>query len=392
MPTVLDGIKVIEIGNMLAAPGTAAYLADQGADVIKIESPMGDEARRLVSNNLDAGDSPPFLAVNRGKRAIVLDIRTVQGREVLLHLARDADVVIQNFRPSVTKRLDLAYEIFDRINQRVIYVELSAYGKKGPYRSKIAYDVLIQAVTGLMHRSLPDGTPLGAGMMTSDTSAPMLLSYGIALALYEREKTGRGQKVETSLMHSAIAMQAVELVQTEQLRGKTRPTWNQAVFQPYRCGDGHWIMLCLVTNREWQRFCQAADLAHLKNEPRYRSSADRAQHTSELYGILEAVFLTKSRSEWGPILDAADIPYAPIVEREDVFNSEQVVANQMMVDVEHPEAGTTRILSPPVRLSRNPPQPTRPAPLHGEHTDEVLAEYGYDPKTLRELRSQNIIG
>ena len=391
MPPVLEGVKVIDIGNMLAAPGTAAYLADQGADVIKVESPMGDEARRLVTQAGDAGDSPPFLAVNRSKRGIVVDIRRPEGREVLFDLARDADVLIQNLRPAVTERLGLGYEVFERLNPRIIYVELSAYGKEGPYASKIAYDMLVQAVTGMMHRSLPDGTPLGTGIMTSDTSAPMLLSYGVALALYNRERTGRGQKVETSLMHAAIALQAVELVEPEARRGKGRPAWNQAVFQPYRCGDGAWLMLCLVTDAEWARFCKTADLEHLAADLRYAESAGRAEHSVELYAVLEAVFESRPRSEWVPLLDAADIPYAPIVKREEVFASEQVEANGMMTDVSHPEAGRTRLLAPPTRLSKNPPRPTTPAPLHGQHTDEVLAEHGYDAAKIARLREAKII-
>ena len=391
MPPVLEGVKVIDIGNMLAAPGTAAYLADQGANVIKVESPMGDEARRLVREAGDASDSPPFLAVNRSKRGIVVDIRLPEGRDVLFDLARDADVLIQNLRPAVTERLGLGYEVFERLNPRIIYVELSAYGKEGPYASKIAYDMLVQAVTGMMHRSLPDGTPLGTGIMTSDTSAPMLLSYGVALALYNRERTGRGQKVETSLMHAAIALQAVELVEPEARRGKGRPAWNQAVFQPYRCGDGAWLMLCLVTDAEWARFCKTADLEHLAADPRYAESAGRAAHSVDLYAVLEAVFESRSRSEWVPLLDAADIPYAPIVKREEVFASEQVEANGMMTDVSHPEAGRTRLLAPPTRLSKNPPRPTTPAPLHGQHTDEVLAEHGYDAAKIARLREAKII-
>ena len=391
---ILEGVKVIELATMWAAPGSALYLADQGADVIKLEPPAGDGSRRIFTSRALGNESPSYFAINRNKRAICVDIRTPEGLEIVDKLVAEGDVLIHNYRPATAERLGVAYERLSGINPRLIYVELSGYGKQGPYADRGGYDLMLQALTGIMHRRIPpDDTPIGAGVWATDCSMPMMLAYGIALGLYNRERTGKGTRLETSLLNAALAMQHVDLVQTSRDgdSGGERAGTDQAVFAPYLCGDGQWILPVALSDKEWVRICHAMEIPHLAHDERYATPQARAENSEDIYGLLHGLFETKTRQEWLDIYRAHDALAVPIMDRADVLSSEQVTANDMRLEFDHPTAGRVVSVNTPLRFPEHPPQFRRRPPLQGEDTDEVLRDLGYGEGELTALREAGII-
>ena len=391
MTMALEGIKVLDLATMWAAPSAAMYLADQGAEVIKVESPQGDEARRLFTHAALGNESPSYLVVNRNKRGIVVDIRQAEGLRIVKKLALQSDVLIHNFRPRVARRLGLTYEDLEPVHPRLVYVQLSAYGTKGPYADRPGYDLIFQALSGMMHRSMPDGTPIGAGIWAADCSTPMALAYGVSTALFVRERTGRGQKVETSLLQMAIAMQHVDLVKPEKEPPAGRQAANQATFSPYKGSDGQWFLPVALSDREWVRLCDVIGLGHLRDDPAFSTMRARAGNSAELFAILEATYATKTSDEWLRLLAEGDVPCSPILSRNEVLDQPQVIENEMVTELAHPTAGRTRMMGIPVRLSKNPGRIRRPSPTQGQHTMEVLKELGYSDQAIHDLKGAGVI-
>ncbi|MFC1886495.1 CaiB/BaiF CoA transferase family protein [Thermodesulfobacteriota bacterium] len=393
----LDGIRVLELAQMWAVPGAGMYLGDQGAEVIKVEPPWGDECRRVVTSSpIKTGDrevTRHFLPLNRNKKSIAIDITRKEGIEIVYRLAETADVLLHNYRPGACKRLGIDFETFRQINPRLIYLDFSPYGKKGPYVNKPGYDRVIQAVSGVHgRRALSDGTPMAAGVWIADCSAPMLIAYGVALALLMREKTGKGQKVDTSLLSSAIAMQSVELVKAEtEKEDRFQSFADQAMFAPYVCMDDKWLILVVVNNKEWAALNRALDLTHLTDDPRYATALKRSENSHELFQVLSGVFSTKSRDEWLDILEAADVPSAPILKPEEIFNHPQMLENEIIIDVDDPRVGRMKMMGIPVKLSDAPGDIRMLAPELGEHTEEVLLGLGYQSEVIEALRQKKII-
>src|SRR6266545_3239829 len=387
----LEGLKVIDVAINYAGPTSSMYLADQGAEVIKIERRVtGDTSRRHGNTPFLKGNSRNFVAINRGKRSITLDITKPDGQVIVRDLAARADVFIENFRPGVMERLGIGYDALSAINPRLIYGSLTAYGPKGPYADKAGFDRLVAGMSGALWRRDAEGRRLGAGTFLADWSAPMLMAFGIMLALAVREKTGLGQRVETSLLQAAIAMQLGELTIIED--DPTPPTEEEPpAYGGYVCADGVTISMTALFPPQWARLCQVMDLPHLADDPRFTDPAKRDELRNEAAPIFHALFATRPAHEWLDILEAADVPCAPIVERPRVAYHEQVVANDMMVAVNHPVIGLTRIVGVPVKLSRTPSAPLRPAPTLGEHTDDILGELGYSSERIAELRAAEVI-
>ncbi|MBI3743447.1 MAG: CoA transferase [Chloroflexi bacterium] len=390
MRMALEGVKVLDLASMWAAPLCGMYLADQGADVIKVEPPEGDEARRLFTHPSLGNESPSFLAVNRNKRGIVVDLRKPEGLDIVKRLAKRSDVLIHNFRERAVQRMGLSYESLSKDNPGLVYVPLTAFGRKGPYASRPGYDLLVQAMSGIMHRRV-QGTPIGAGIWATDAATPIALAYGVALALLERSRTGRGQVVETSLLNIGLALQVMDLVQPAALGKSERASSNQAVFAPYRCADDKWLLIVALSNKEWGRVCRALDLPHLSQDLNYATPQLRADHSLELFDILETTFLTKTREEWLAILTREDAPCVPILDRSDIYTHPQTLANGMIEEVKHATAGRTTMTGVPLRLSANPPRKPGPSPLQGEHTVEVLRELGYDAAAIAALEQRGVV-
>lgn len=395
MQLPLAGIRVIDLAQMWAAPAAAMYLADQGAEVIKVEPPWGDDARRTFTlPPLPNGESRAFLPLNRNKLGVAVDIRHPAGREIIYRLVRGADVLIHNFRPGVAERLGYDYPTLKKLNPRLIYAWLTGYGPEGPYADRPSYDLIMQALAGILsRRRLPDGTPISSGVWVADMSAAMLLAYGISLALLARERTGEGTVVQTSLLQAALAMQFVDLVEVEfEVRPERSVDYSaQAMYAPYRCADGEYLILVVVQDAQWQRLCQVLGIPELAQEPRFATALGRAENSPELYDILASLFETRPRAEWLAELQAADIPCAPILTPFEALHQPQVEANRMVVDLADPVAGRIRMVNTPVRLLDFPGIAHRPAPRLGEHTEQVLKSLGYSPAEIAALEAQNVI-
>lgn len=390
MQKALEGLKVIDLAQLMAGPGVSLYLGDQGADVIKIEPLRGDASRHLATNGFLKENSPIFMVFNRNKRGIALDINTPEGKEILLKLIAQADVLITNIRGSVAERQGLDYPALQAVNPRLVYASISGYGTEGPYAERPAYDRMTQGLSGAMHRLDSEGAPITAGLWISDCSIPMMMSFGIMAALWAREKTGVGQKVETSLLQAAIAMQADVYCRVEEGpeagSGESTPSYGG-----FRCSDDRFLNVGALTIQHFQRLCNVMDLPHLADDPRLNDPDLRSQLRAEVFPIIEALFATRPSAEWQVMLDEVDVPCAPILPRSEVFDEPQMVANDMFLRVDHPEAGPTTMIAPPLKMSDTPAGVRSPAPLLGQHTEEILMELGYDGDKIAALRTKKVI-
>jgi formyl-CoA transferase/CoA:oxalate CoA-transferase len=391
----LEGIRIVDLSQGWGGPGGTMLLADQGADVIKVEPLEGDQGRGYFANPPINGLERGFLAINRGKRGIALNLKMKKGKEILYRLIKGSDILMHNFRQGVPERLGIHYEKVKRINPSLIYVSLSSFGRKGPYAGERAYDVVIQALAGVMGGQLPDKPPVPSGIWVSDCSTMIMLAYAITLALLVREKTGLGQQVETSLLNQALFMQLPDLIRTDEELNQqgnndyTKNLW--AYHTPYRCQDGSFIMPVAMTNEQWKSLCRVLEIEAMGEDPRYDNPLKRFLNGEKIHQELEKVFLRKPREVWTKRMTAADIPHAPVLKKEEVFLHPQIVENKMMVEVNHPTAGPVKMLGFPFTLSETPGSISRPAPLLGEHTEEILKELGYRDREIVKMREKEAV-
>jgi len=391
MPAALQGVKVVDTAINYAGPTISMYLADQGADVIHVERRIvGDASRRSGNTPFLKLNSRHYMAINRGKRSITVDITKPEGQEIVQKLAADTDVFVENFRPGVMDRLNLGYEKLSKQNPRLIYTSLTAYGPKGPYANRAGFNRLVEGLAGALDRKDAEGRPQGAGIWIADWSAPMIAAFGISSALFARERTGVGQRVDTSLLHATVMMQLGDLVVVEDDPTPPRQE-NPSGYGSYQCSDGIWINIGAYLPHQWKRLCYALDLPHLGDDPRYIDPAKRPELEAETWPVIEAILGTRPSAEWIDLLNEADVPCAPIVSRPNVRFEEQIKANELMVEVDHPVVGRTHIPGTAVHLSDMPSVPLKPAPTLGEHTDEILTELGYSPERITELRAAEVI-
>ena len=371
--TLLEGITVLDVSQVMAGPYCAMLLCDMGARVIKIEPPEGDSTRRMAGTK--GTDSAAFNAVNRGKLSVVLDLRTERGRETLRRLARKADVLIENYRPGVMARLGLDYTSLSADNPRLIYASISGYGQTGPSATKGGFDLVAQGVTGIMSvTGAPGGAPVKAGVPLTDLGAGLFALSAILGALHWRSSSGRGQHIDTSLLEAGIALSVWEA--TEYFSGgNPEPLGSahrmSAPYQAFRCSDGY-ITIGAANDRTFARL--AALLGHHEwvADPRFATDGRRVAHREALANLIETETHTTPCAEWLRRLDEAGIPCGAINRYPQVFADPQVVAREMAVQVDHPTLGLLSTLGTPVKMSATPLNPRRRAPLLGEHTDEVL--------------------
>lgn len=376
----LDGLRVLDLTQVMAGPFCTMLLADLGADVIKIENPRsGDQTRRSWGYAVHGEDSRAFLALNRNKRSVCLDLKLPDDLASFRRLVETADVVVENFRPGVTRRLGVDYETLAAINPRLIYASVSGFGQTGPYADRPGYDLIAQAMSGVMSiTGTPDGTPVKCGLPVGDLGAGMFCALGIVSAVHARTRTGEGQYVETSLFEAALAMSVWESTEYWATGQVPQPLGSanrmSAPYQALRTKDGY-LTLGANNERLWQRLCSALEVSGLLTDPRFVTNTDRMAHRDELAAELEERLATAGTDEWVALLLDAGVPAGPIRNYQEVLDDDpHVRARGMVQEVDHPVEGRVRVLGSPVRMSRTPARIRRHPPLLGEHTDEVLGE------------------
>ena len=390
----LTHLRVIDVTQVMAGPFAAMLFADLGADVIKVEPPSGDSTRQMPGGG--GRDTPAFNAVNRGKRSIVIDLKNARGRDVFQRLARTADILIENYRPGVMAGLGLGYDALSATNPRLIYASISGYGQTGPARGKGGFDLIAQGVSGIMSvTGDPDGPPVKCGVPLTDLGAGLFAVVGILAAVEARHRTGLGQYIDTSLVDAGVALSVWEA--TEFFSGAGVPVAlgsahrMNAPYQAIQCADG-FITLGGANDRIFAKLCEVLDHREWLDLPEYATNAARVRHRDALAARIEALTVGKPRAHWLALFEANDIPCGPINDYAQVLADPQVLAREMVVDVDHPALGRIRALGSPIKMSATPPEVRRRAPQLGEHTDEILQDLGMTSDEIDSLRVDGAVG
>jgi crotonobetainyl-CoA:carnitine CoA-transferase CaiB-like acyl-CoA transferase len=396
----LAGLRVLELSTVLAGPYCAMVLADLGADVIKVEPPEGDPTRGYGPPWVGPADprgervAAYFLSVNRNKRSLRLDLHTADGAEVLRRLIGRSDVLVENFRPGGMERLGFNDAELKALNERLVHLSITGYGPDGPDSNKPGFDFVAQAVGGLMSvtgfPSEAGGQPTKVGVAISDVVTGLLGAVGVLAAVH----SGVGQRIDISLLEATLAAlinQAQNAFATgaqPARRGNAHP--NIVPYETFATADGE-IAVAVATERQWPRLCVCLGLNDLIDDARFVDNGARVRHRDELRPLLAAIFLERDTSEWLAALDAAQIPCGPVNDVLAAFAQPQAVAREMRVDVDHPKLGSVPQVGIPFKLSATPASIRSAPPLLGEHSEEILADLGYEPAAVASLRSQGVI-
>lgn len=389
----LEGLRVLDVTQVMAGPFCSMLLADFGADVIKIEPPSGDSTRQMPG--AVGLESPSFNAVNRGKRSVVIDLKVRAGQETLTRLAARSDIFVENFRPGVLDALGLGYSALATVNPSLIYASISGYGQTGPDRDKGGFDLVAQGVSGIMSiTGEPGGPPVKAGVPLTDLGAGLFALVGILAALEHRHRTGVGQHVDTSLVEAGVALSVWEATEFFTTGVAPKPMGSaHRMFAPYqaiRCADGH-ITLGTANDRLFTRVCDLLGHPEWSTDPRFADNPTRVTHQQALASEIETVTATESCAHWLALLEANDIPCGPINDYASVFADSHLAARKMSLTIDHPVLGATRALGSPIKMSATPTNAHRRAPLLGEHTNAVLMDYGFAEAEISALRAGGAI-
>ena len=391
----LAGYRVLELAHLVAGPLCGLYLADMGADVIKIEAPGAGDASRTAYGTQYDGESAVFITVNRNKRSVAIDLARPEGRAAFERLVASADVVVEAYRGGVAERLGIDWARLAPINPRLVYCSLSAFGPDGPWRDKPGVDMLVQAMGGLMAvMGEPDGPPVLCGAPVLDTIGALMAGQGVVTALLHRERTGEGQRLDVSLLNGTLLAHAARL-SIFLATGEEPGRWGSGhpyivPFQAFQASDG-WVYVAVWVDRLWAPFCEAIGEPALAVDPRYATRADRLDRRAELGERLAKIFGGGTVAQWMARLEAHDVLCAPVNRYADLPNDAQVRATGMLVEQDHPRAGRFRTLDTPIRFSRTPGTIRTPAPALGEHTEAVLTEAGLTPAEISSLRGAGVI-
>ncbi len=394
-PGPLAGLRVLELAQIMAGPTCGMMLADMGADVIKVEKlPGGDDARGYREPRVN-GVSAPFLMLNRNKRGMALDLKQAKGREVLLRMVRTADVLTENYRRGTLEKFGLGYEVLAKENPGLIYCAISGYGRDGPLSDKGGFDLIAQGFAGLMAiTGEPGRPPVKTGNPVADINAGLLAVGGIVAAYVHKLKTGRGQIVDTSLMEAALQQtywQAAIYFATGKSPGPTGSAHVlTAPYQAFRVRDG-WINIGGANQANWERIADVLGHPEWRDDARFATNSARMENLDALVALMEPALRTRDRSDWLAAFDAAGVPAGPVHELGEALTHPQTLARAMVVDLTHPEAGETRALGCPLHFSATPTRIDRPAPRLGEHTREVLREYGYADADIDALAAEGVV-
>jgi crotonobetainyl-CoA:carnitine CoA-transferase CaiB-like acyl-CoA transferase len=391
----LAGMRVLELAQIMAGPTCGMMLADMGADVIKVEKlPGGDDSRTYREPRIN-GVSAPFLILNRNKRGIALNLKHPQGKQILLRMVRDADVVTENYRKGTLEKMGLGYDVLSAVNPGLIYCAVSGYGRDGPWGDKGGFDLIAQGFSGLMSiTGEPGGPPAKTGNSVADINAGILAVVGILAAYAHKLRTGRGQVVDTSLMEAAIQQtywHAAIYFATGSTPGATGSAHIlTAPYQAFHAKDG-WLNIGGANQANWERIAEVLGHPEWREDPRFRTNSDRMQHLDELARLMNEVLGTRTRAEWIEVFDTAGVPVGPVNSVGEALSHPQTLARGMVVDLVHPQAGATKALGCPLHFSETPTAVTRPAPMLGEHTRVLLRDYGYSDAEIDGFVKEGVV-
>ncbi len=394
MTKPLDHIKILDLSRTLAGPFCTMLLGDMGADIVKVEQPVkGDESRRFTPPTWD-GESTYFLASNRNKRSVTLNLKTEEGRNIVLELAREADVVVENFRTGTMEKLGLDYETLREVNPRIVYCTISGFGRTGPDRNKAGYDLLLQGYGGLMSiTGEPDRPPAKAGMSIADLSTGLFAAYGILSAIIAREKTSEGQMVDASILDGQVALLnyiATAYFATGNVPGRMGSAHPSIVpYQVFETQDKD-IIIAVANDGLWEKCCDALGWEDLRTEPSLETNEKRAERREWLVETMNERLRSRSSKEILARLEEMGVPAGPVHTVDQVLNLPQVKERESIIEIEHPTIQDLRMPGFPVKLSGTPAEVKLPPPLLGEHTSEVLKELGYDDDQIHQLSDKGV--
>ena len=392
----LTGLKVVDLTHHLAGPTCGLMLADLGAQVIKVEKiPGGDDSRRSVPPKI-GDEAAAFMMMNRNKRGIAVDLKTEGGKTILRRLVADVDILIENFRPGTLDRLGVGYDTLKESNPGLIYGVISGFGLTGPYRGRGGFDLVAQGMSGLMSITgdASGHMPTKVGAPVTDITAGLLLTMGVLAALHEREQTGEGQVVDTSLFEAGIThtfwQSAIAFATgvAPLAMGSRHPL--NAPYQAFRTADS-WMCVGAASPRNWQRLMDLLEAQEIAEDPLFADNVGRMANTNALDEKLSEIFVTATTEEWLKRFEDVGIPAGPINNVMEMHADPQTAARNMTLEVEHPTAGTVRTLGPPVKFSRTPADVRSPAPVYGQHTREVLAQYGFSEAEISGFLDENAV-
>ena len=391
----LAGMKVLELAQIMAGPTCGMLLADMGADVVKVEKlPGGDDSRSYREPRIN-GVSAPFMILNRNKRGIALNLKAPQGREILVTMVKQSDVLIENYRRGTLEKLGVGYDVLSAANPGLIYCAISGYGRSGPYADKGGFDLIAQGFTGLMSvTGEPGRPPVKTGNSVADMNAGILAVAGITAAYVHKLKTGQGQIVETSLMEAALQQtywHAASYFATGESPGPTGSAHLlSAPYQAYPTRDG-WVNIGGANQANWERVAAVLGHPEWRDDPRFLTNSDRMNNLPALTEAMSTILVQRDKADWIAAFDAAGVPVGPVHSIGEALTHPQTLARNMVVDLVHPQAGATRAIGCPVQFSETPTQISRAAPLLGQHSRELLKEYGYTDSQIDSFAAKGVI-